>query len=220
MPTHVWELFVVGNQYDSTLSKLQTFKLTSLSSFPNYLMEFLHMPKKLNGSSDWILSHGFPTRKHETMIGENWWLVTYEPIEFEKLPVTKLGAYAKHGCGLDGIGKRCIKSLIPLDWLIIVRIIKTPSLLYTRHPNSIRIPLSLGLDKPRDPFWQVHLHFMWRVKFCFFAFQYCTTGNIKKYLSNEGWKKSECFTQNWRFYHILSTINVEKFDFLIIFSPN
>jgi hypothetical protein len=42
-------------------------------------MEFLHMLKKLNGSSDRILSHGFPTRKHShasagrehvTMIGE------------------------------------------------------------------------------------------------------------------------------------------------------
>ena len=26
-------------------------------------MEFLHMPKELNGLSDWVLSHKFPTRK-------------------------------------------------------------------------------------------------------------------------------------------------------------
>jgi hypothetical protein len=49
--------------------KLQVFKLTSLSLFPSWLMELLHMPKKLNCLSDWalnglidrVLSHWFPT---------------------------------------------------------------------------------------------------------------------------------------------------------------
>ena len=39
MPAPAWELLHVGNQCDNTRSKLRTFKLTSLSSFPGWLME-------------------------------------------------------------------------------------------------------------------------------------------------------------------------------------
>ena len=63
LPAHVWELLLVVNQCDNSQSKLQIFKLTSLSLFPNQLMEFVHMPKELNDLSDWVLSHWFPTGK-------------------------------------------------------------------------------------------------------------------------------------------------------------
>ena len=63
LPAPTWELFPIGNQYDNTQSKLQIFKLSSLSLFSSWLMEFLHMPKELNGSNGWVLSHWLPTRK-------------------------------------------------------------------------------------------------------------------------------------------------------------
>ena len=56
-----WELFLVGNQCDNTQSNSQM--LTSLSLFLSYLMEFLHMPKELDGFSDWRLSHWFSKTK-------------------------------------------------------------------------------------------------------------------------------------------------------------
>ena len=37
--------------------------LTSLSLFPSQVMEFLHVPKELNGLSDHVLTHWFPTGK-------------------------------------------------------------------------------------------------------------------------------------------------------------
>jgi hypothetical protein len=59
----VWELFLVEKQCDNVQSKLQIFKLTSLSLFPSQLMKFLHMPKELNGYSDHVFSHWFQTAK-------------------------------------------------------------------------------------------------------------------------------------------------------------
>ena len=47
----------IPNQY------FQVFKLTSLSLFTRYLIEFLHMSKKLNDLSDRVLSQWFPKRK-------------------------------------------------------------------------------------------------------------------------------------------------------------
>jgi hypothetical protein len=58
-----WELLLIGKQCENTWSKSQIFKLTTLSLFPSWLMEFLHMPKELNGLSDWVLSHWYPTRR-------------------------------------------------------------------------------------------------------------------------------------------------------------
>ena len=57
-------LFLMWNQCDNTQSKLQIIKLTPLSLFPSWLMEFLHMPKELNGLSDHVLSHWFPKEKN------------------------------------------------------------------------------------------------------------------------------------------------------------
>jgi hypothetical protein len=51
------------NQCDNTWSNLQIFKLTSLSLFSSQLMESLHMPKELDGLSDWVLSHWLPAGK-------------------------------------------------------------------------------------------------------------------------------------------------------------
>jgi hypothetical protein len=44
-------------------------KLTSLTLSPSSPMEFLHMPKKLNGLSDRELSHWFPMRKNSHTCG-------------------------------------------------------------------------------------------------------------------------------------------------------
>jgi hypothetical protein len=69
---HVWELFLVGDQCDNTWSKLQIFKLTSLSLFPSWFMEFLLMSKELNDLSDWVLSHWYPTWKRSHAGADKW----------------------------------------------------------------------------------------------------------------------------------------------------
>jgi hypothetical protein len=63
------------------LVKVQIFKLTSLSLFPSKLMDFFHMPKKLNGLSDQglnglsdrVLSHWFPMEKKSHASPDKQW---------------------------------------------------------------------------------------------------------------------------------------------------
>ena len=54
LPAPAWELYLIGNQCDNTQSKLQTFKLTSLSS--TWVNSNIY-------NFDRVLSHWFPIRK-------------------------------------------------------------------------------------------------------------------------------------------------------------